>query len=535
MRRLVPLSILCLMLASLAVVHLDPGNLFRALWPALVSVAVILLTKRADLGLGCGVASGAVLLAGGDVLAAPRLALHAYVFPSVRGPWREGALLFSLMLGSFAAILERSGGFETLLRAFLSRPGDPKRQVLMGAYAVGILCFFDGLASTLLTGRLLRPLVDRAGVSRERLSWVVDSTGSPVACVAFISTWIAEQLSLIDQGLRHAPFPVEPYQLFFRSIPANAYCLLTLLLVPLAIWLDLQPRSMRRFGRHPEASEVPAETHGTHPSTVLIPLAALVVGILAGFPLFCDHHVNVFTTAGWREAFSGDGGPYALVFGSFAGLMAAVLAFPRRRRPEIGPAAVMGAGALLPALVVLMLAWSLGSMFEALGAAKLIAGALSSGATVHWLPCAVFTLGCGMAFCTGTSWGTMALLMPLSLPTALALGHGAGLDPDTLQTLCVATIGAVFGGATFGDHCSPFSDTTIVAALASGCDTMDHVVTQLPFAMLAALSAEVSYAAIALGTPAWAATLVAAACMLVALALMTRWRAPGPQAVAQTS
>ena len=115
---------------------------------------------------------------------------------------------------------------------------------------------------------------------------------------------------------------------------------------------------------------------------------------------------------------------------------------------------------------------------------------------------------------------TMALLMPLSLPTALALGHAAGFDPATLQTLCAAVIGAVFGGATFGDHCSPFSDTTIVAALASGCDTMDHVITQLPFAMLVALSAEVGYAAIAFGVPAWAATLGAAACMLLALAAL---------------
>jgi Na+/H+ antiporter NhaC len=189
---------------------------------------------------------------------------------------------------------------------------------------------------------------------------------------------------------------------------------------------------------------------------------------------------------------------------------------------------VAGAGALLPALVVLLLAWTLGTMFEALGAAKLIAGALAAGATVYWLPCAVFALGCGMAFCTGTSWGTMALLMPLSLPTALALGHNAGMDPVTLQTLCVAVIGAVFGGATFGDHCSPFSDTTIVAALSSGCSTMDHVITQLPFALLVAVSAEVSYVGIALGLPAWEATLVAAAFMLLVLALLSSWRAPRP-------
>jgi Na+/H+ antiporter NhaC len=200
-----------LLAATFGVGAAGGDTLLRALWPALVAIGVILLLKEAALGLGCGVAAAALLLAGGDPVKALRLALVEHGLPAMQGPWRVGALVFTLVLGSFAAILERSGGFETLLRRMLLGGKDGQKRLLGGAYGVGLLCFFDGLASSLLTGRIARPLADRAGVSRERLAWVVDSTGSPVACGSFISTWIATQLSLIDQGLKGAPFKVEPY------------------------------------------------------------------------------------------------------------------------------------------------------------------------------------------------------------------------------------------------------------------------------------------------------------------------------------
>lgn len=388
--------------ATFAVGAAGNDSLFRALWPALVAIGVIVLLQEAVVGLAFGVAAAALLLAGGDPLKALRLALAEHVFPAMQGPWRIGALVFTLVLGSFAGILERSGGFEAVQRQMLAGGKDGARRLLGGAYLVGLLCFFDGLASSLLTGRIARPLADRAGVSRERLSWVVDSTGSPVACVAFISTWIATQLSLIEQGLEKAPFPVEPYALFFQAVPANAYCLLTLLLVPLAIRTGYQPRAMRRF------KPLPPET---------------------------DEAVGSDLPRPW---------------------------------------------------VVLVFAWSLGGMFEALGTTRHIADLLAGGTPVQWLPLVIFVIGSSMAFTTGSSWGTMGLLMPLALPATMAAAGVAGLSPGESREIAVMVIGAVFGGATLGDHCSPFSDTTIVSALASGCRTVDHVSLQLPFAGLAA-------------------------------------------------
>lgn len=484
-----------------------------SLWPALAALTGILLTRHAISGLACGVVAGAILLAGGDAAAAPRILLEEHAFPAMQGPWRTGALIFTLLLGSFAALLEHSGGFQTLMAAILRNGRDAGRRVLGGTYLIGLLCFFDGLASSLVAGRIARPMADRAGVSRERLAWVVDSTGSPVACVAFVSTWIATQLSLIDQGLSGAPFPVDPYGMFFRSVPANAYCLITLALVPFAIHIGYQPRSMRKFqpacATPPQASCVEPDLPPAR--VVILPLFALIIGIFAGFPLLHGSPLDLSETAGWREAFSGSGGPYALVFGSLVGVLGAWIALPRNRRAGAADAAARGAGALLPALVVLLLAWTLGSQFKALGAADHLAGWFGGGVSPAWLPLAVFATGSAMAFCTGTSWGTMGLLMPLALPAVLAASAAAAWPPDASATLAAAVIGAVFGGATLGDHCSPFSDTTVVSALASGCGVVDHVTSQLPFAAMAAAAAVAAYSMMAIGTPSWVATPAAAA------------------------
>lgn len=497
--------------------------MLRALWPALVAIGVIVLLKEAAVGLACGVAAAALLLAGGDPVKALRLALADHVFPALQGPWRTGALVFTLLLGSFAAVLERSGGFEALLGKFLSKSRDGAAGLLGGVYGVGLLCFFDGLASSLLAGRIARPLADRAGVSRERLAWVVDSTGSPVACVAFISTWIATQLSLIEQGLGNAPFKVEPYALFFQSVPANAYCLLTLLLVPLAIRTGYQPKAMRRF--LPVQPEVAVELKSA-PSgrlwVVIVPLAVLVIGILSGFPLLAEGKTDVLTVEGWKQSFSGDSGPYALVFGSLAGWIAAMLCFPGKRRQEAVTAAVHGAGSLIPALVVLILAWSLGSMFTELGTTKRIAWLLAGNTPVAMLPLVVFLTGSAMAFTTGSSWGTMGLLMPLALPATIVAAQAAGVSPDETRMIVVMVIGAVFGGATLGDHCSPFSDTTIVSALSSGCKTIDHVTSQLPFAAITAACSCAAYALMAVGLSPAAATALAALALVAWVCLLAR-------------
>ena len=196
--------------------------------------------------------------------------------------------------------------------------------------------------------------------------------------------------------------------------------------------------------------------------------------------------------------------------------------YPRGRKFSPEEAAFDGAANLLPALIILVLAWSLGNVFSALGAGEQLAKILADGMKVEWLPLVVFCCGLVMSFATGSSWGTMGLLMPLALPATLAAAATAGMPAGELGVLIPAVIGAVFGGATFGDHCSPFSDTTVVSAIASGCETTAHVFSQLPFAMMAAGFSCVSYALIAIGISAVVATGIAGLAMVGFVAVLAR-------------
>lgn len=498
---------------SLLLPAFHPPGFLTALWPAVCALLVIIVTRHAALGLGSGVIAGALLIHHKNPGGALRAIFADYIFPSLDGSWHVGAIVFTLLLGAFAGLLEKSGGFDTILARLVSKAKSPERRLLGGVYFIGLICFFDGLANSLLTGRIARPLADRTGVSRERLAWVVDSTSSPVACVAFISTWIATQLSLIRQGLENAPFAVEPYSLYFQSIPANPYCLLTLILVPLAIFLNYQPRAMSRYLPQSPDEEDRTTDRETSPTRAVIPLLALVIGIFAAFPLLSFPMTDPFSMTGWREAFSGDAGPYALVAGSLFGLAFAWLMYPEGRKVSASGAAYHGATNLLPALVILVLAWSLGNVFSALGAGEQLAALLSGALRLEWLPLAVFGAGALMSFSTGSSWGTMGLLMPLALPATLVAASSAQLPPGELAILIPMIIGAVFGGAVFGDHCSPFSDTTIVSAIASGCEPTAHVHSQLPFAAAAAGFSAVSYALMAGGIHAAFATGISAILM----------------------
>lgn len=485
-------------------------------WPILAALAVILFTRHAAAGLGAGVIAGCLVLGGGSPVEAVRIAVADHLFPALDGTWHVSALIFTLLLGAFAGVLEASGGFSALLKRMLRGSKNPERRVLGSVYGLGLLCFFDGLANSMLTGRIARSSVDRIGVSREKLAWIVDSTSSPVACVAFISTWIAFQLTLIGDNLPGG----EAYQLYFQSIPANPYCLLTLFLVPLAIFRNWEPGPMRRFkGSFETVEETSSVT--TAPWRVLVPLAGLAFSIMISLQIWSGEPVDLLSLEAWRKAASGNGTPFALVGGAIGGLVAAWACYPPRRRNELGPAMLQGAAGLLPAVVILILAWCLGSVFEDSGAAKRIQLLLGDQVSPQWLPLSVFAVTSLTAFATGSSWGTMALLMPLALKVLTDAEGG-----ETALIFAPGVIGAVFGGAVFGDHCSPFSDTTVVSSLASGCRPIDHVISQLPYALAAATAASLAYLLMAVGLPAIIATPTAGAVLTIFVLVQSKTSSP---------
>ena len=485
---------------------------FIPLIPPLVALVLILITRQAALSLFAATIAGAFLLAGPSPILAIRCLFEDHLFPKIgKSSWNLSAIIFAFTLGAFATLLEKGGGFTTILNRLLAKEGrDPKKKLLFGVYGLGLLCFFDGLANAVLLGRVARPLTDTLRISRQFLAYVIDSTSATVACVAFISTWIATQLSFIKDNLVDAPFEVNPAALFFNSIPANPYCLLSLLLIPLVIFKawhlgpmkNAQPVPLDDSHNMPEAGS---------PFLALIPLAILVLTLPAFIYLWQDG-----SDWSWQNAFTSDGVPYAMVAAGFVALAAAYLCFPKRRRKEAPQHMLDGAASLFPALIILICAWTLGSMFNSLGTADLLAQMLGDEISPFSVPLVIFLIGAVMSFMTGTSWGTFGLLMPMALPLVLRLG--ADLPEAELMNLISMTIGAVFGGAVFGDHCSPFSDTTIVSALASGCSPTSHVATQLPYALITATGAAAAYTLMWVGISSWLSTLIIAA-LLTALVL----------------
>lgn len=476
-----------------------PGDA-RALWPPVAALLVILATRRALLGLLVGGYLGAVLLSEGNPWQAYLAVFRDHLAPSLTSPWKTGAVAFTLVLGGFAAVLEAGGGFTALLRRLASTGGPASRRFELSALALGLLCFFDGLANSMMVGRVGRHLADRCGTTRVKLPYIVDSTSSAVACVALVSTWIAFQLSMIEEGYRLAGHAVNPYAAFLQSLPYNFHCWFTLVLLAAAIWWRFEPGPMGRFTPGADEAGLDADdgSGGRGALAALAPVAVLLVAFMAGFiwlgggePRWPVSRQSLVT------AFGSDAGPLVMVLAGLVATLAAGVALPgpAHRRGELASRRFAdGVRSMLAPVFVLVAAWILGSVVQDLGTARLVASLVEQAGSPALVPLLTFLTGAVVSFATGTSWGTMGLLFPLALPAA------AG-DPALLPV----TVAAVFSGAVFGDHCSPFSDTTIVTSIACEIEPHDHVRTQMPYALLAAVvAALVGFLPAGLGVwPGW--------------------------------
>jgi Na+/H+ antiporter NhaC len=384
----------------------------------------------------------------------------------------------------------------------------------------------------MIVGRSLRRLAARAGVSGAKLAYLVDSTSAAVACVAVISTWIAFQLSMIQAGFEIAGLEVQAYRVFLHSIPLNFYCWFTIALLAVAIWRGWNPgpmaRAERRAGEARAAEPAPAPaTRAASPWRALGPLAILLGALLGGLYLDGAERAWPPTWRGVAEALGNADAAVVLVGASALGCLAALALNPRGARGEPG-IRIFAGGILQLAIPVLILigAWVLSSTLKPLGASEVIAGLLADRMPPGLFPLAVFATGTLVSFTTGTSWGTMGVLMPLALPVALALSGAT--DPTGAHPVVAGTVAAVFSGAVFGDHCSPLSDTTIVSSIACGIEPLEHVKTQLPYALIAAgTAAGAGFLPAGLGAPPWL-LLPGGAALLVALPALFPGRANHP-------
>ena len=487
-------GILSALLLTISIWLADSESASRAIWPSLVALSVVILSRSALVGLLVGASCGAILLADGSLVDSIKQFIYGQFYPIFSSSWKISAILFTLILGGFVALLEAGGGLQGLVRGLLGSGRAPRKRMQTTVLGFGLLVFFDGLANTMLLGRLLRSAADRCGVSREKLAYLADTTGSAVACLAFISTWIAFQLSMIREGFRIAgQNDVSPYSYFFSSLPANYYCWFALALALICVLREYNPGPMGEVEAKAQLAPIKydrKEDLGNHWSLALIPIAilTLLVPILTyfvGSDSILPINLNKIAEAyGRAEIYV----PHILIASSvlatiFAAFTYSITGSVEYRKKPVYSVFFRGVREIARPVCILIAAWMLGAAINELGTASWLSESLQGRFPLSLLPAGIFLLGALISFSTGSSWGTMSVLMPLAIPVIFSLCEGIDAERDTM---IVAAIGAVFSGAVFGDHCSPFSDTTIVASIATEIEPLDHVRTQLPFALIAA-------------------------------------------------
>jgi len=473
--------------AFLATFLLLPFNVSGAvsIWPSVLAITLAFITRNIYVSLFTGAFAGAMLLSDGNPFAAFLALFEKHLLPSLSDPWNISVLVFTLMMGGLVELMNVGGGMQALATRLL-RGSETKRRAGLGVFGLGWVLFIDGLANAMLVGKSMRPITDRVGMSREKLAFIVDSTSSPIAGLSLISTWVAYELSVIQQGFANAGQPdVAAFPLLVQSLPYRFYNLLLLLIVFLVIWYSRDFGEMRKAEARSHAAPRPKPDRTSDGKIwpIAVCLSTLIIGVFAGLYFQGGGTLNTISFGAMTDAFGNANAVLVFVWAT-AGTVVLTMVLNRLTLPRTAGASVVkpffnGMNQMFLPAIILVFAWMLNSVIKEMGAAKFLVSLLSGSMNPSWLPAATFLLGAVISFSTGTSWGTMAILMPLVIPVALGM-------PDGAATVLVPTIGAVLAGAVFGDHCSPISDTTIVSAVSSDCDPMAHVRTQMPYALAAA-------------------------------------------------
>ena len=503
-----------------------------SLLPPLVAITLALVVREVIASLVVGVWLGTTMLAGGNTLAGFLRVADTSVRNALTDSDHVSIIVFSMLLGGMVGVMSRSGGTQGVVKSLEKLVTTPRR-AQVATWMMGVLIFFDDYSNTLIVGNSMRPVTDRHLVSREKLAYLVDSTAAPVACVAVVSSWIGYQVSLLGDALAASGSELNPISLFIASLPYAFYPLFALTITFLVAVTRRDWGPMYRAERRAQTGQVLAESaqpladyesSGLGPDedapyrwwNAAVPVLAVIFATLVGLYVSGLHGLDRSGGGGvsLREVIDASDPFTVLLWASLIGVTCAVVLAVMQRILGLRAAleaVVGGFKSMLPAVVVLVLAWSLGEVCVELATADFLVRVVGPAVPPGALPAAVFLVAAAISFATGTSWGTMAILTPLAVPLAL---H----SPATTPQLLAATVSAILGGAVFGDHCSPISDTTIMSSMASSCDHVDHVRTQLPYALLGA-----TVAVVAGYLPGAALGLPAGLLLLTGLAIVTVW------------
>lgn len=490
---------------------------FWALVPPIVAIALALITKEVYSSLFVGILVGAVFYSG---FSFEGTVLHIFndgFIGVLCDSYNMGILIFLIILGAMVALMNNAGG-----SAAFGRWASTKIKSRVGAQLVtillGCLIFIDDYFNCLTVGSVMRPVTDKHNVSRAKLAYLIDSTAAPVCIIAPISSWAAAVSGFVEGE--------DGFSIFMRAIPYNFYAILTIVMMVAMVLLKTEFGSMRVHEKNaikgdlyttaerPYANEENADDSAKKGTVVdlVIPIICLVVCCVIGMLYTGDF----FGGTDFVTAFSQSDASVGLALGSFFGLIITIVLYNIRRVLSFKDCMACipeGFKAMVPAIMILTCAWTLKAMTDSLGAAVFVADLVksSSDTLMNFLPAVVFLVGCFLAFSTGTSWGTFGILIPIVVDAFAA-------NPD----LMIISISACMAGAVCGDHCSPISDTTIMASAGAQSDHVNHVSTQLPYAVVAAAVSFVTYIVAGFVKTAWIALPFGVILMLVVLLFIKR-------------
>ncbi len=462
-------------------------NSALALLPPVIAIALALITKEVYSSLFIGILVGGLLYSN---FAFESTILHVFndgIVASVTNSYNMGILIFLIILGSMVCLMNKAGGSAAFGRwakdHIKSRVGAQLCSVLLG-----VLIFIDDYFNCLTVGSVMRPITDKQNISRAKLAYIIDATAAPVCIIAPISSWAAAVAGFAEDG--------QGFNLFLRAIPYNYYALLTIVMMVGMILMKTEYGPMARFeknaieqgdlfsGSNPyaNATDDSPEDKGSV-LDLLLPVIVLIICCVIGM----IYSGGFFDGEGFISAFSNSDASVGLMLGSaFALVFTLVYYLIRRSMPfkEMMSCIPEGFKAMVPAIMILTFAWSLKAMTDSLGAKFFVRDFVRSSATgvQMLLPVIVFVIGCLLAFATGTSWGTFGILIPI-VQSVFSMDN----------PMAIVCISACMAGAVCGDHCSPISDTTIMASAGAQCDHVNHVSTQLPYAITCAVVSGLTY------------------------------------------
>ena len=460
---------------------------FWALVPPVVAIVLALITKEVYSSLFVGILVGGLFVSGFSFEGTITHIFNNGFAAVLSDSYNVGILIFLVVLGAMVSLMNRAGG-SAAFGHFAKEKIKSRAGAQLATVALGVLIFIDDYFNCLTVGSVMKPVTDEHKISRAKLAYLIDATAAPVCIIAPISSWAAAVSGFVEGE--------DGFSIFIRAIPYNYYALLTIVMMIAIILLNINYGPMRTHeanalkgdlftsGKAAASNEkIPVNSKGKVIDLV-IPIITLIVCCVIGM----IYTGGFFEGEGFVAAFSNSDASVGLALGSICAMLITIIIYLIRRVlsfKECMECLPDGFKAMVPAILILTFAWTLKAMTDSLGAAKFVAAAMeqSAGALMNFLPAIIFLVGCFLAFSTGTSWGTFGILIPIVVAVF------ANSNPQ----LMIISISACMAGAVCGDHCSPISDTTIMASAGAQCDHVNHVSTQLPYALLVAAVSFVTY------------------------------------------